>query len=320
MGENEKDLKKIEDMKQEYREIQMSEEQLAAMKRRMSEAGKEKRMKGNKKVMRNIAAVAAVVAVFIVVPNTSAKAAYAMSNIPVIGKLVEVVTFRDYKYESERQNADINVPELVADGAEVRTDGTQAVTDAGQETATDTEVQANLKKTTEEINAEIQEITEEIVAVFESGLEQEEGYQDVVVKSEVIATTEDYFTLKLICFQAAGSGVEWDYFYTIDLTTGERLALKDLFAEGADYITPISENIKTQMHEQMEADDMVMYWVDDEEIPDEWNFHAITDETSFYLNEKDEIVIAFNEGDVAPMYMGTVEFVIPNEVTEGMRK
>lgn len=320
MGENEKDLKKIEDMKQEYREIQMSEEQLAAMKRRMSEAGKEKRMKGNKKVMRNIAAVAAVVAVFIVVPNTSAKAAYAMSNIPVIGKLVEVVTFRDYKYESERQNADINVPELVADGAEVRTDGTQAVTDAGQETATDTEVQANLKKTTEEINAEIQEITEEIVAVFESGLEQEEGYQDVVVKSEVIATTEDYFTLKLICFQAAGSGVEWDYFYTIDLTNGERLALKDLFAEGADYITPISENIKTQMHEQMEADDMVMYWVDDEEIPEEWNFHAITDETSFYLNEKDEIVIAFNEGDVAPMYMGTVEFVIPNEVTEGMRK
>lgn len=312
MGENEKDLKKIENLKQEYQEIQMSEEQVTEMKRRMSEAGKEKRMKVDKKVMRNIVAAAAVVAVFIVVPNTSAKAAHAMSNIPVIGKLVEVVTFRDYKYESERQNADVKVPELAAGGTQVVPDGTELVAE--------TEVQENLKKTTEEINAEIQEITEEIVAVFESGLKQEDGYQDVVVKSEVITTTDDYFTLKLICYQAAGSGVEWDYFYTIDLTTGERLAMADLFVEDADYITPISENIKTQMHEQMEADDMVMYWVDDEEIPEEWNFHAITDETSFYLNENDELVIAFNEGDVAPMYMGTVEFVIPNDVTEGIRK
>lgn len=312
MGESEKDLKKIEDMKREYQEIQMSEEQLMAMKRRMSEAGKEKRMKVNKKVMRNIVAAAAVVAVFIALPNSSAKAAHAMSNIPVIGKLVEVVTFRDYKYESERQNADVKVPELAASGTQVVADGTELVAE--------TEVQENLKKTTEEINAEIQEITEEIVAVFESGLKQEDGYQDVVVKSEVITTTDDYFTLKLICYQAAGSGVEWDYFYTIDLTTGERLAMADLFVEGADYITPISENIKTQMHEQMEADDMIYYWVDDEEIPEEWNFHAITDETSFYLNENDELVIAFNEGDVAPMYMGTVEFVIPKDVTEGIRK
>lgn len=320
MGENTNDLKKMENLKQEYSEIQMSEEQVEEMKRRMSEAGKEKRMKVNKKVMRNIVAAAAVVAVFIVVPNTSAKAAYAMSNIPVIGKLVEVVTFRDYKYESERQNADVNVPELVAGGTENGTDGVQVVTDTEQETAADAGVQENLKKTTEEINAEIQEITEEIIAVFESGLKQEDGYQDVVVKSEVIATTEDYFTLKLICFQAAGSGAEWDYFYTIDLTTGERLAMEDLFAEDADYITPISENIKTQMREQMEADDMIYYWLDDEEIPEEWNFHAITDETSFYLNENDELVIAFNEGDVAPMYMGTVEFVIPKDVTEGIRK
>lgn len=320
MGENEKDLKKIEDMKRGYREVQMSEEQLEKMKRRMSEAGKEKRRKVNQKVMRNIVAAAAVVAVFIVVPNTSAKAAYAMSNIPVIGKLVEVVTFRDYKYESERQNADINVPELVAGGTENGTDSAQVVSDTEQEAAADTGVQENLKKTTEEINAEIQKITETIVAEFESGLEAEEGYQDVVVKSEVMATTEDYFTLKLICYQAAGSGAEWDYFYTIDLTTGERLAMADLFAEDADYITPISENIKKQMKEQMEADDMVMYWLEDEEIPDEWNFHAITEETSFYLNENDELVIAFNEGDVAPMYMGTVEFVIPKDVTEGIRR
>lgn len=311
MGQNEK--KYMEDMKEEYKKLKMSEEQVEKMKRRMSAARKEKKMKENKKMMRNIVAVAVAVAVFIALPNVSARTAYAMSNIPVIGKLVEVVTFRDYQYESERQNANVSVPELVADGAE-------SVFSTEDGMTADTGVQEKLKKTTEEINAEIQAITDKIVSEFEENINEEEGYQDVVVKSEVVATTEDYFTLKLICYQAAGSGAEWDYFYTIDLTTGERLALKDIFKDGADYITPVSENIKTQMREQMAADDMVSYWVDDEEIPDEWNFHTITDETSFYLNDNNELVIAFDEGDVAPMYMGTVEFVIPDEVTAEIRK
>ena len=141
----------------------------------------------------------------------------------------------------------------------------------------------------------------------------------MIVKSEVVSTTQDYFTLKLICYQGAGSGAEWNYYYTIDLNTGERLQLKDLFYEGADYITPISENIKEQMKEQMAVDENKIYWLDDPEVP-EWNFEHITDETAFYLNENGNIVISFNEGDVAPMYMGVVTFEIPDEVVRDIRK
>lgn len=312
-----KDSEKIKEMKKSYEEPKMSDEQIEMMKQRMEEAKMEKRTSQKKKhVLRNtVAAAAAVVAVFVVLPNTSENVAYAMSNIPVVGKLVEAVTFRDYKYESERHNADIEVPELTVNVAG-ETAGTETSQD-GTETA-DTRVQENLKKTTEEINAEIQEITDQIVAEFEKNVGDEWGYQDIMVKHEVINTTEDYFTLKLICYQASGSGAEWDYFYTIDLKTGERLALKDLFADGADYITPISENIKEQMQEQMNADENVHYWLHDEIT--EWNFDKITDETSFYLNENGNIVICFNEGDVAPMYMGCVEFVIPEDVTEEIRK
>lgn len=140
----------------------------------------------------------------------------------------------------------------------------------------------------------------------------------MTVKSEVIATTDQYFTLKLMCYQAAGSGAEWDYYYTIDLATGQRLSLSDLFKEGSSYISVISENIKAQMKEQMAADENVTYWLDSD-MP-EWNFTEITDETGFYLNDKGEVVISFNEGDVAPMYMGCVEFVIPDEVLAEIRK
>lgn len=322
MEGNKKDIEKMQELKQAYSEPEMSGEQLARMKERMEEAKMEKRNKKkenqNKKnhAIRNAAAAAAAVAVvFVALPNTSESVAYAMSNIPVVGKLVEAVTFRDYKYESERNNADIEVPELAVN--ETALPGTEQVAE-GTEQAADSEVQENLKKTTDEINAEIQKITDEIVAEFEENLKFEGGYQNVMVKHEVLSTTENYFTLKLICYQGSGSGAEWDYFYTIDLKTGERLALKDLFADGADYITPISENIKEQMQEQMDADENVYYWLNDE--IEEWNFQKITDETSFYLNEDGNIVISFNEGDVAPMYMGCVEFVIPSDVTEGIRK
>lgn len=322
MEGNKKDIEKMQELKQAYSEPEMSGEQLARMKERMEEAKMEKRNKKkenqNKKnhAIRNAAAAAAAVAVvFVALPNTSESVAYAMSNIPVVGKLVEAVTFRDYKYESERNNADIEVPELAVN--ETALPGTEQVAE-GTEQAADSEVQENLKKTTDEINAEIQKITDEIVAEFEENLKFEGGYQNVMVKHEVLSTTENYFTLKLICYQGSGSGAEWDYFYTIDLETGERLALKDLFVDGADYITPISENIKEQMQEQMDADENVYYWLNDE--IEEWNFEKITDETSFYLNEDGNIVISFNEGDVAPMYMGCVEFVIPNDVTEGIRK
>lgn len=300
----------LEACKQTYEQPHMSAEQLQAMKDRIEVAKMENRREARKKNGAGKAALAAaaVVAAFVILPNTSAGVAHAMEQIPVIGKLVEVVTFRNYQYEDERNQADIEVPEIVP----------QSVTDTvAEESATG--VQENLQKSADEINAEIQKISAQFVKEFEENLQTEGGYQDVIVKSEVVSTTQDYFTLKLICYQGAGSGAEWNYYYTIDLNTGERLQLKDLFYEGADYITPISENIKEQMKEQMAADENKIYWLDDPEVP-EWNFEHITDETAFYLNENGNIVISFNEGDVAPMYMGVVTFEIPDEVVRDIRK
>ena len=47
---------------------------------------------------------------------------------------------------------------------------------------------------------------------------------------------------------------------------------------------------------------------------------GITEDTLFYLNEEEQLVISFNEGDVAPMYMGVVEFLIPEEVVKDILK
>lgn len=307
------DKEKMSAMKKKYEEIEMSKKQLEDMRRSIEAAKWQKRRERRKRLLKNTAAAAAAVAIFILLPNTSESVAHAMSQIPIVGKLVEVVTFRDYQYESERNTADVTVPELVAGEIAAGNTGTESI---GKEGSSKEET---LKKTTEEINAEIRQITDELTQEFEKNLAAEWGYQEIMVKPEIIVTTEEYFTLKLSCYQGAGSGYQWNYFYTIDLNTGERLALKDLFKEGADYKTPISENIKVQMRQQMAADENIAYWLDKEDIP-EWNFESITDETSFYVNEKGNIVISFNEGDVAPMYMGVVEFVIPDEAVAEIRK
>lgn len=288
-------------LKKEHNQLRMTDTQLEILKKRMEETEMEMNKNRKKSGIIKCTVAAALVAGFMALPNTSASVAYAMGQIPVIGPLVEAVTFRDYKYESDRNNADIRVPEIRL--------GDQAKNN---------DTQKKLENTTEEINTEIQKITDQLVKEFEDNLAHEEGYQNVVVNSEVLTATEDYFTLKLNCYQGAGSGYQFNYYYTIDLNTGKRLQLKDLFREDADYITSISKNIRKQMKKQMAEDENVIYWLDNEIR--EWNFKNITDETSFYLNREGNLVISFNEGDVAPMYMGIVEFEIPQQVLEGIRK
>lgn len=297
----------LKSLQKEYLEPRMSEEQLNRLKLKMEEAKRENRKDRNRtRVTRLAATAAALVIAFIALPNMSPQIAYAMEKIPVIGQFVKVVTFRDYEYEDEQHRADVEIPELV-----VETEPQEAQSQEAQP-------EEILENTTDEINAEIQELTNELLNEFTNHMREELGYKELIVKSEVLVTTQEYFTLKLSCYQGEASGYAWNYFYTIDLISGERLQLKDIFVEGADYITPISENIKEQMRNRMAQDENVYYWLDDE--IEELNFKAISEETSFYINEKDNVVISFDQGEVAAMYLGVVEFEIPAEVLDDIRK
>ncbi|MGN0312521.1 MAG: RsiV family protein [Lachnospiraceae bacterium] len=306
----ENNRKMFANMKQSYNQQTMPEDEVKRMQTRIMEAKLVNRAESRRKVAKvGLSLAAAVAIVLFVLPNTSQSIAYAMSKVPVIGKVVEVATIREYKYDDGKSEADVEVPEI----------SVTASTEDGEEAENDAELSEQLEATTKDINEQIALITDRIVAEFKANTKDDVGYQNVMVKSEVIESTEDYFTLKLICYQGAGSGAEWDYYYTIDLSTGEQMKLSDLFVEDSEYLQLISDNIKEQMRQQMEEDPDVSYWVDEEEIP-EWNFEEITEDVNFYLNKDENIVICFDEGEVAPMYMGCVEFEIPKEVTEGIRK
>lgn len=273
-------------------------------------------------------AVAAAVVVMIALPNTNIQIAHAMENIPLLGGFFRLVTVRQYNYSDENHNAEvelaqINYGEDAGEGASVgevaaAPEGTAAGNVEGASDGQEAAV-ANLSEDgVEAVNQNMEATVEELIRQFEDTL-SEEGYHGLHVTQEVVTDNARYYTVKLSVLETEASGYEHNQFYTIDKQTGNVVTLEDLFAEGSDYISAISENIKTQMKEQMAADEGVIYFLDNDDMP-EFNFQGITEQTNFYFNEKDELVIAFDEYEVAPGSMGAPEFVIPQEVTAAILK
>lgn len=284
--------------KKEYEEIKVPENMKERMEASIERAKMEKRKVKKVKLWKTCASAAAVLAIVLVLPNTSQTAAAAMQQIPLLGNLFKITTVREYQVDEERNMANVKVPQVeVQDATEGNTDADRA---------------AQAKESADAINFDIEEETNKLIDEFKESMKNEEGYQDIYIDSKVLTDNDRLFSLELILYQGAGSGYEQHKHYTVDKLTGKELTLKDLC--GDDYVNTISEEVKEQMRAQMAADETVKYWLDDPDVP-EWNFDKIAEDQDFYVNAEGHVVICFNEYDVAPGSMGCVEFTMPQTVT-----
>ena len=228
---------------------------------------------------------AAVLALFIAVPNVSPAAAAAMADVPVLGAIVRVVTFRNYVYDDGSYSADVSVPEL---------EGGQAA---------------------QAVNEQVQAWTDRLIGQFEETCQAElgrEGYLGLDVTSAVVTDSDTWFTLRVDATETQASGYQFSRFYHIDKATGQVVTLRDLFREDADYVTALSAEVLRQMEERMAADSGASYF------PEELT--EIGPDQNFYFNGSGELVLVFDEYTVAPGSMGMPEFTIPAEVYETLRK
>ncbi len=284
--------------KKEYEEIKVPENMKERMEASIERAKMEKRKVKKVKLWKTCASAAAVLAIVLVLPNTSQTAAAAMQQIPLLGNLFKITTVREYQVDEERNMANVKVPQVeVQDTTDGNTDADRA---------------AQAKESADAINFDIEEETNKLIDEFKESMKNEEGYQDIYIDSKVLTDNDRLFSLELILYQGAGSGYEQHKHYTVDKLTGKELTLKDLC--GDDYVNTISEEVKEQMRAQMAADENVKYWLDDPDVP-EWNFDKIAEDQDFYVNAEGHVVICFNEYDVAPGSMGCVEFIMPQTVT-----
>ena len=235
-------------------------------------------------------ALAACLAVFIALPNLSAQAADSMRAIPVVGELVELVTFRTYVKEDEYHQMMVEIPA-------VETSGTGAIQDA-----------------VETINQDVETLTQTLIDQFEADAADlgDQAHTALEVRHRVVTNTDLWFTLELEVWQGAGSSNTTYYYYHIDKSTGEIVTLSDLFA-GDGYIEAVSAEIQRQMRAENEAG-TGMYWVDSEY--EDMNFRAIDPDQNFFFDENGDLVIAFDKYEVAPGAARCPRFTIPREIYE----
>lgn len=296
--------KKLEEMRQNYENIKIPAELRQRVEAGIRQAKEETKMKKRSKVIvytgRVAGGVAAAMVMITVMANSGAAIAHAMAKIPVIGAIAEVVTFREYESTDNNNNmeADIKIPEISVKNE----DGTVN------------------EEATQKINKSIQEYTDEIIAQYEADVKaagEGEGHMNVELDYSVITDSDRLFSIRFDQLLVMASGTQMVKIYHIDKQTGEMIGLDGLFKDGADYITVLSENIKEQMKERMAADESLVYWVDNEDMS-EWNFESIKEDNTFYVNENGKLTIVFDEYEVAPGYMGSVEFEIPTEIIQDL--
>lgn len=290
MNRNE-ELKKL---KEEYKDIEVPEIGVERMQSAIRRAKMDKKRDRKKRLLRNWGIGVAAALVIAALPNTNENIAYAMGNLPVIGGLFRVITVREFTHNDGNYEANVKVPVIISEDAENPAES-EAI---------------------EQINKSVEEYTNELISQFEADME-EEGHKGLDISYETVMDNDKWFTLKVTALEVQASSYQVQRFYHVDKMNGKVAELNDLFSEGADYISPISEEIKKQMKEQIDAE-TGFYFLENDEYVD--GFKEIDPNQNFYLNKDGNIVIVFDEYEVAPGYMGNPEFIIPAEMVSSIRK
>lgn len=255
-----------------------------------------KKRRHNGRVLRYFGtAMAACLALFIALPNISAQAADTLQALPLVGPLVEIVTFRTYEKDTENHHAMVEIPTM--------------------ESQSDDPVYNESVNT---INQDVETLTSTLIAQFEADAEAlgDEGHTSLEVRHEIVTNTDQWFTLLLEVWQGSGSSNTTYYYYHIDKSTGEIVTLSDLFQDDG-YLAAISDEILRQMRKANEEGTGI-FWIDSEF--DAWNFQSIDPDQNFYFDSDGNLVIAFDKYEVAPGAAGCPSFTIPLSVYEAYLK
>lgn len=227
---------------------------------------------------------AAFLAIFLILPNTGYTMAHALSQIPVLGSVFEAVTFREYSEETADTEVKVRTPKITAE---------QKGKDAANE-----------------VSKEIDALNQKAVARFKQ--EHANGEQGTLdIDYSVVANTDQWYTVQVVREETAASSDAQSDYYTFNKENGKRYYLYDLF-EGNAYIAHISENIREQMRAQMKRDKRITYFLDSD-TPEE-DFQQIAPNQNFYIDQAGDLIICFNQFEVAPGSEGAVRFRIPMNV------
>lgn len=271
----------------EYENIEIPDELEFLVRTTIKE--QEKKMKRKNIINKSVIAAAVAGVVFVGSINLSSEISYALSEVPVLGSIVRVLTFKTFELKDNNFDAELKTPAIEGLDSNLEAILNEKYLDENQ-------------KLYDDFMKEIDELKK---------ADMEEAHMGIASGYEVKTDTDKLLVIGRYVVNTVGSSSTTIQYDTIDKQNKLLITLPSLFKDEA-YIDIISENIKAQMKEQMKDENNV-YWLEDEMMGDE-NFSKIDKNQSFYITKDNQLVIAFDKYEVAPGYMGNPEFIIPSEL------
>lgn len=271
----------------EYENIEIPDELEFLVRTTIKE--QEKKMKRKNIINKSVIAAAVAGVVFVGSINLSSEISYALSEVPVLGSIVRVLTFKTFELKDNNFDAQLKTPAIEGLDSKLEAMLNEKYLDENQ-------------KLYDDFMKEIDELKK---------ADMDEAHMGIASGYEVKTDTDKLLVIGRYVVNTAGSSSTTIKYDTIDKQNKILITLPSLFKDEA-YIDIISENIKAQMKEQMKDENNV-YWLEDEMMGDE-NFSKIDKNQSFYITKDNQLVIAFDKYEVAPGYMGNPEFIIPSEL------
>lgn len=271
----------------EYENIEIPDELEFLVRTTIKE--QEKKMKRKNIINKSVIAAAVAGVVFVGSINLSSEISYALSEVPVLGSIVRVLTFKTFELKDNNFDAQLKTPAIEGLDSKLEAMLNEKYLDENQ-------------KLYDDFMKEIDELKK---------ADMDEAHMGIASGYEVKTDTDKLLVIGRYVVNTVGSSSTTIQYDTIDKQNKLLITLPSLFKDEA-YIDIISENIKAQMKEQMKDENNV-YWLEDEMMGDE-NFSNIDKNQSFYITKDNQLVIAFDKYEVAPGYMGNPEFIIPSEL------
>jgi Protein of unknown function (DUF3298). len=283
----------LENLRKEHQAVPIPEELDTIVNRSIKQALRTRKVKRLKVKGMTIAAA---ILVFLIAINASTTVANALASIPGVERFIKVLTLHEFKVKESNYEADIKTPAIInLENKELQLGLNQ-------------KYMAENKALYDNFQAEIDELKQQGLNDAHIGVDA--GY-------EVKTDNDSIFSIGRYILQTAASSSMEMQFDTIDKKNQILITLPMLFKDER-YVQLISGNIISQMQEQMKGEEGKIYWVAGEsgDIPKDEAFSSIVKDQSFYINKDGKLVIVFNKYEVAPGYMGMIEFEIPTEVIQ----
>ena len=288
-------------MKKAYCETEIPEELDQKMKQAIEKAQKKEKNHLEKVLTVCGTAVAAAFAVVVLLANASPATAKAMESVPVLGSLAGLVTFRTFEEENHGVEAHLEIPQIEGlENEKAQENLNAAVNEYAEE----------LMAMYYEAEADMQRLNEEAPELMEESLT---AHISLESHFAVLTDNDKIFSMAMNTDLVMAGTQQSSRHFTVDKVSGAVLTLEKLFRVNSDYITVLSEEVIRQMKAQMAADEAVTYFIGEDELD---GFEQIDPDQDFYLNEAGNMVLCFDEYEVAPGYMGAVEFEIPRETVQ----